>query len=668
MVVVPSPEHSVTLFYMGLQEVLRTYIDDILTLNAHRNPVESRPEIVASYVAAANIKTALDASQHSWGQLAAAKIKLLTDKGRCRDSYPRHLLLKGKDRIECETAAHFTYARTLEAVNDSDTSSAQEQTVTSFGRLKGGDHDNVGDLCRVAKATLHGDKRALQLYLIRENPNLLVIAMLDEGKVRARINGLDRIAITSLLDALNSLLGKHSHNLLHTTQHLVATILKRITYVKGLLYDMLRDPSALRTAIRRVRISQDMRSVLVSLVEEKFVGVLHHKGGQVGGSVRTILEALAGILIAIPVAPLIVITIMLGIASIAAQMLYAMAQAEFDPKRKQPLETLLHFKEQYLDLRRQVEGLLLSNVHFLTEPSKVVMRAFFSGFEVLFGAVTFLRDLPGNIIEEQTAKIKEHGSVAIAALKQWAQEHDITPEALNSLSGKIIREQTAQIKEHGSEAIAALKQWAKDHNITPEALIEQRTLLLSIDDDIMSRLHAKEAWLHRMEKSVVRLASQGQDVGRGGWDFGMAIVKGSLDGINEDVGRPLYSVSRNAAMAMKDAGLDVADEVGDARSVTAASFQKAYLASTRLGSSAFRHLMSIDPSSVVAQAGKLLRSLNPFAPKQVWHDAVQYQTRPHEKQDGGQRGTRSGRHSKTIREQNRGSSRARIRVGKLTPK
>ena len=628
MVVIPSPEHSVTLFYMGLQEVLRTYIDDILTLNAHRNPVESRPEIVASYVAAANIKTALDASQHSWGQLAAAKIKLLTDKGRCRDSYPRHLLLKGKDRIECETAAHFTYARTLEAANDSDTSSAQDRTVTSFGRLKGGDHDNVGDLCRVAKATLHGDKRALQLYLIRENPNLLVIAMLDEGKVRARINGLDRIAITSLLDALNSLLGKHSHNLLHTTQHLVATILKRITYVKGLLYDMLRDPSALRTAIRRVRISQDMRSVLVSLVEEKFVGVLHHKGGQVGGSVRTILEALAGILIAIPVAPLIVITIRLGIASIAAQMLYAMAQAEFDPKRKQPLETLLHFKEQYLDLRRKVEGLLSSNVHFLTEPSKVVMRAFFSGFEVLFGAVTFLRDLPGNIIEEQTAKIKEHGSVAIAALKQWAEEHDITPEAL----------------------------------------IEQRTLLLSIDDDIMSRLHAKEAWLHRMEKSVVRLASQGEDVGRGGWNFGKAIVKGSLDGINEDVGRPLYSVSRNAAMAMKDVGLDVADEMGDARSVTAASFQKAYLASTRLSSAAFRHLMSIDPSSVVAQAGKLLRSLNPFAPKQVWHDAVQYQTRPHEKQDGGRRGTRSGRHPKTIREQNRGSSRARMRVGKLTPK
>ena len=615
---VPSPEHSVTLFYMGLQEVLRTYIDDILTLNAHRKLEESRPEIVASYVAAANVKTALDASQHSWGELAVAKINFLADEERCSNSYPRHSLFKGKDRQGCEAAAHFAYTETIKAVDKSNKSFAHDRTITAFGQLKNGDHDNVSDFCRVAKASLHGDKRALQLYLIRQNPNLLVIAMLDDSKVRVRINGLDRPAIKALIDALNSLLGKHSHALLHTTQHLIATILKRIVYVKGLLYDMLRDPSALRAAMKRLRISQDMRSVLAHLVEERFVGVFHKAGQAGGGSIRSTLEAMVGILIAIPVAPLIVLTMMLGLASIAAQMLYAMAQAEFAQDRKQAIETLHSFKEQYLDLKRKVEGLLSRNVHFLTEPSKTVMRAFFSGFEVLFGAVTFLRDLPGNIIEEQTGKIMEHGNVAVAALKKWAKEHNITPEALN----------------------------------------EQRTLLLSIDDEIMSRLHAKEAWLHRMEKSLMRLASrqQGEDVARGVWDFGRGIVTESTNQMNKDVGQPLYSVTTNAVMAMRDA-----------KSVAAATFQEAYLESIRIGSAPFKRLMSIDPSTVVTQAGKFISSLNPFASKEVWHDAVAYQHIPHQKQDGGRR-TRSGRHLKTSRERKRGSCRDRMRVGKLTPK
>ncbi|CAK0769152.1 hypothetical protein CVIRNUC_003637 [Coccomyxa viridis] len=366
---------------MDLVGATGRFADDLLHLNHSRDPTRTPAELTAAYVTLANVKRTLDVTQRFWIKQSAARVQLFVDEAECRAQFPKHLFRKSSERRECEGRAldhfHTMHAAVSKSLSEREKRHAQ---ATTFAGLKGTDHDAVHDLLRVSKATLSGDRELLELYLIRQNPNLLAIAMIDEGKLRSALKQLDRRAVVALLTGLNRVLVKGNSMVLRTTSQLISMLLKRITVVKALLYDGLRNVAAIRKALGNVDMDAGMRAVFGGLVEARF-STLFGGRGQHGGSIASVAGSVLSILLAVPVAPLAILTIVMGVTAMAAKVSLAAGVALYTGQKSDALGT---YMSDYRWMRNKAEALPGSVMgNDLAKPSKMLIRTMFSTFDLL---------------------------------------------------------------------------------------------------------------------------------------------------------------------------------------------------------------------------------------------------------------------------------------------
>ena len=375
---------------MDLAGATGRFADDLLQLHHSRDSTKVPAELTAAYVTLANVKRTLDVTQRFWIQQSAARVQLFVDEADCRARFPKHLFRKSSEHRECEGRAleHF---QTMHAAINKRVAKMEKRhaQASTFAELRVSDHDAVHDFLRVSKATLGGDRETFQLYLIRQNPNVLAIAMLDEGKLRSAPRQLDRQAVTALLTGLNKLLFKGNSTLLRTTSQLINILMKRITAVKALLYDGLRNVAAIRKALGNMDMDAGMRAVFGGLVEDRF-STLFRERGQQGGSIASVAGSILSILLAVPVAPLALLTIVMGVTGMALRVTASAGLAVYEGTA---IDMLAIYRSDYRNLREKVSVLpeLLGN---FGGPSKMLIDAMFSAFDALIGTAHIVATAP----------------------------------------------------------------------------------------------------------------------------------------------------------------------------------------------------------------------------------------------------------------------------------
>ena len=423
---------------MDLVGATGRFADDLLHLNHSRDPTKTPAELTAAYVTLANVKRTLDVTQRFWIKQSAARVQLFVDEADCRVRFPKHLFRKSSERRECEGRAleHFQtmHAAISKSVSEREKRHAQ---ATTFAGLTGTDHDAVHDLLRVSKATLSGDRELLELYLIRQNPNLLAIAMLDEGKLRSALKQLDRRAVVALLTGLNRVLVKGNSMVLRTTSQLISMLLKRITVVKALLYDGLRNVAAIRRALDNVDMDAGMRAVFGGLVEARF-STLFGGRGQHGGSIASVAGSVLSILLAVPVAPLAILTIVMGVTAMAAKVSLAAGLALYTGQKSDALGTYMSDYQWMRNKAQALPGSVMGND--LAKPSKMLISTIFNTFDLLVHTVQTVARAPRAAVKMAGAAAAEGALEAIDAAAAGAEAgQKLTDFFVGAVKGAVSR-------------------------------------------------------------------------------------------------------------------------------------------------------------------------------------------------------------------------------------